>query len=72
MSTKLDKKYMVIAQSGVLSEILIFDKERMCIVKLEYGRFTDITEDCKKLTKRKNKVVGALWYDFLNKEIDNN
>ena len=71
MSTKLDKNYMVVAQSGVLSEILIFDKEKQLIIKLEYGRFIDITEDCKKLTNRKNKVCGALWYEFLNKEIDN-
>jgi len=68
---KLDKNYMVVAQSGVLSEILIFDKVKMCIVKLEYGKFKDITNDCLKLTKRKRTVCGGLWYQFLNNEIDN-
>lgn len=70
METKLNKNYMVVAESGLLSTILIFDKVRMCIVQLEHGRFTDITEDCLKLTKRKNKVCGGLWYQFLHNEID--
>ena len=71
MGIKLNKNYMVVAESGLLSTILIFDKVRMCIVQLEHGRFTDITEDCFKLTKRKNKVCGGLWYQFLQNEIDN-
>ena len=70
MGTKLDKNYMVVVPSGVLSEILIFDKKKECIVTLEHGRFKDITEDCKKLTKKKNKVIGGLWYEFLHNEID--
>ena len=70
MGTKLDKNYMVVVPSGVLSEILIFDKQKECIVSLEYGRFKDITEDCKKLTKRKQSVIGGLWYEFLHNEID--
>ena len=70
MGTKLDKNYMVVVPSGVLSEILIFDKQKECIVSLEHGRFKDVTEDCKKLTKKKNKVVGGLWYQFLHNEID--
>lgn len=70
MGTKLDKNYMVVVPSDVLSEILIFDKQKECIVSLEHGRFKDITEDCKKLTKKKNKVVGGLWYQFLHNEID--
>ena len=70
MGTKLDKNYMVVVPSGVLSEILIFDKRKECIISLEHGRFKDITEDCKKLTKRKNKVIGGLWYEFLHNEID--
>ena len=70
MGTKLDKNYMVVVPSGVLSEILIFDKRKECIIRLEYGRFKDITEDCKKLTKRKQSVCGGLWYQFLHNEID--
>ena len=70
MGTKLDKNYMVVVPSGVLSEILIFDKQKECIISLEHGRFKDITEDCFKLTKKKNKVVGGLWYQFLHNEID--
>ena len=70
MGTKLDKNYMVVVESGVLSEILIFDKQKECIVSLEYGRFKDITENCLKLTKKKNKVIGGLWYQFLHNEID--
>ena len=70
MSTKFDKNYMVVAQSGVLSEILIFDKKENSIFQLSHGRFKDITEDCLKLTKRKNKVCGGLWYQFLHGEID--
>ena len=70
MGTKLDKNYMVVVPSGVLSEILIFDKQKECIVSLEHGRFKDITENCLKLTKKKNKVSGGLWYDFLHNEID--
>ena len=70
MGTKLDKNYMVVAESGLLSTILIFDKVRMCITQLEQGRFKDITEDCLKLTKKKNKVIGGLWYEFLHNEID--
>ena len=70
MSTKFDKNYMVVAQSGVLSEILIFDKKENSIFQLAHGRFKDITEDCLKLTKRKNKVCGGLWYQFLHNEID--
>ena len=70
MGTKLNKNYMVVVESGLLSTILIFDKVRTCIVQLEQGRFKDITEDCKKLTKKKNKVVGGLWYQFLHNEID--
>ena len=70
MGTKFDKNYMVVAQSGVLSEILIFDKKKNSIFQLSHGRFKDITEDCLKLTKRKNKVCGGLWYQFLHNEID--
>ena len=70
MGIKLNKNYMVVVESGLLSTMLIFDKVRMCITQLEYGRFKDVTEDCKKLTKRKNKVVGGLWYQFLHNEID--
>ena len=70
MGTKFDKNYMVVAQSGVLSEILIFDKKENSIFQLSHGRFKDITEDCLKLTKRKNKVCGGLWYQFLHNEID--
>ena len=70
MGTKLNKNYMVVVESGLLSTILIFDKVRMCITQLEQGRFKDITEDCLKLTKKKNKVVGGLWYQFLHNEID--
>ena len=70
MGTKLDKNYMVVVESGVLSEILIFDKQKECIVSLEHGRFKDITSDCLKLTKKKNKVIGGLWYQFLHNEID--
>ena len=70
MGTKLNKNYMVVAESGLLSTILIFDKVRMCITQLEQGRFKDITEDCLKLTKKKNKVIGGLWYQFLHNEID--
>ena len=70
MGTKLNKNYMVVVESGLLSTILIFDKVRMCITQLEQGRFKDITEDCKKLTKKKNKVVGGLWYQFLHNELD--
>jgi len=70
MGTKFDKNYMVVAQSGVLSEILIFDKKENSIFQLSHGRFKDITEDCLKLTKRKNKVCGGLWYQFLHNETD--
>ena len=70
MGTKLDKNYMVVVPSGVLSEILIFDKRKECIIRLERGVFKDITEDCKKLTKRKQSVCGGLWYQFLHNEID--
>ena len=70
MGTKLDKNYMVVVPSGVLSEILIFDKRKECIITLEYGRFKDVTSDCLKLTKKKNKVIGGLWYEFLHNEID--
>jgi hypothetical protein len=70
MGTRLNKNYMVVVESGLLSTILIFDKVRMCIVQLEQGRFKDITEDCFKLTKKKNKVIGGLWYQFLHNEID--
>ena len=70
MGIKLDKNYMVVVPSGVLSEILIFDKRRECIIRLERGVFKDITEDCKKLTKRKQSVCGGLWYQFLHNEID--
>ena len=70
MGIKLDKNYMVVAPSGVLSEILIFDKQKECIVSLEHGKFKDITEDCRKLTKRKQSVCGGLWYQFLHNEID--
>ena len=71
MGIRLDKNYMVVVPSGVLSEILIFDKQKECIVSMEYGRFKDVTEDCKKLTKRKQSVCGGLWYQFLHNEIDN-
>lgn len=71
MGFKFDKNYMVVAQSGVLSDILIFDKKENSIFQLSYGRFKNITEDCLKLTKRKNKVCGGLWYQFLQNEIDN-
>lgn len=70
MGIKLDKNYMVVVPSGVLSEILIFDKQKECIVSLEHGKFKDITEDCRKLTKRKQSVCGGLWYQFLHNEID--
>ena len=70
MSTKFDKNYMVVVESGVLSEILIFDKKKNSIFQLSYGRFKDITDDCLKLTKKKNKVCGGLWYQFLHNEID--
>ena len=70
MGTKLDKNYMVVVESGVLSNILIFDKKEMCIYQLDHGNFTDITQNCLKLTKRKQKVVGGLWYEFLHNEID--
>lgn len=70
MGIKLNKNYMVVVESGLLSTILIFDKVKMCITQLEQGRFKDITEDCFKLTKKKNKVVGGLWYQFLHNEID--
>jgi hypothetical protein len=70
MGIKLDKNYMVVVESGVLSSILIFDKKEMCIYQLDNGRFTDITQNCLKLTKRKQKVVGGLWYEFLHNEID--
>ena len=70
MGTKLDKNYMVVVPSGVLSEILIFDKRKECIIRLERGVFKDITEDCFKLNKRKQSVIGGLWYQFLHNEID--
>ena len=70
MGIKLDKNYMVVVPSGVLSEILIFDKRKEYIIRLERGVFKDITEDCKKLTKRKQAVCGGLWYQFLHNEID--
>ena len=70
MGMKLNKNYMVVVESGLLSTILVFDKVRMCIVQLEQGRFNDITDECLKLTKKKNKVVGGLWYQFLHDEID--
>lgn len=70
MGTKLDKNYMVVVPSGVLSEILIFDKRKECIIRLERGVFKDITDECLKLTKRKQAVCGGLWYQFLHNEID--
>ncbi len=70
MSTKFDKNYMVVVESGILADITIFDKTRMSITTLKNGTFKDITEDCQKLTKRKQKVVGGLAYQFLHNEID--
>ena len=70
MSTKLDKNYMVVVESGLLADITIFDKTRMSITTLKNGVFKDITEECQKLTKRKQKVVGGLAYQFLYNEID--
>lgn len=63
-------KFLIVAESGRLAENKIFDFEKMKIIKLYNGVYTDITEECKKLTKRKNAVVGGLWYKFLNGEID--
>lgn len=70
MGTKFDKNYMVVVESGILADITIFDKTRMSITTLKNGVFKDITDDCQKLTKRKQKVVGGLWYQFLHNEID--
>ena len=52
-------------------DLIIFDFEKKQIVRLHQGVFTDETEKCRKYTRRKQTVIGGLWYRFLNGEIDN-
>lgn len=67
---EFDKKYLIVAESGDLAEIKIFDKVRDCIVVLKNGKFTDETENCKKLSKKKVAVMGGLYYQLLKNEIE--
>lgn len=63
-------KFLIVAESGKLAEHTVFDFEKMEIVRLYNGVYTNITEECKRLSKRKNAVIGGLWYKLLNGEID--
>ena len=55
------------------NEIIAFDRKRSKVVRLQDGRFTDITDDCKKIYERElkkerhpnGKKLGGLWYECL-------
>ena len=63
------EKFLVISSDNNYT-LNIFDFEKMQIVILHNGVFTDETENCQKMTKRKQTVIGGLWYKFLHGEID--
>lgn len=63
------EKFLVISSDNNYT-LNIFDFEKMKIVRLHNGVFTDETDNCQKLTKRKQTVIGGLWYKFLHGEID--
>ena len=66
----MNTKFLVTKNSNTLAGIVIFDNEKMCLVELKNGVYKDITEDCKKLAKRKDKVIGGLWYKVLTENLD--
>ena len=63
------EKFLVFSSDNKYT-LNIFDFEKMKIIRLHNGVFTDETENCKKMTKRKQTVIGGLWYKFLHGEID--
>lgn len=63
------EKFLVISSDNNYT-LNIFDFEKMQIVRLHNGVFTNETENCQKMTKRKQTVIGGLWYKFLHGEID--
>ena len=63
-------KFLVTKNSNTLAGITIFDNEKMCLVELKNGVYKDITDDCKKLTKKKDKIIGSLWYKVLTENLD--
>lgn len=63
------EKFLVISSDNNYT-LNIFDFEKMQIVRLHNGVFTDETDNCQKMTKRKQTVIGGLWYKFLHGEID--
>ena len=66
----MNTKFLVTKNSSVLAGITIFDNEKMCLVELKNGVYKDITDDCKKLTKKKDKIIGSLWYKVLTENLD--
>ena len=66
----MNTKFLVTKNSSILAGIEIFDKEKMCIVELKNGVYEDITDKCKKLSKKKDKVIGGLWYKVLTENLD--
>lgn len=67
-------KKQFLAFSAHSNEIIVFDRKRSKVVRLQDGRFTDITNDCKKIYERElkkerhpnGKKLGGLWYECLN------
>lgn len=66
----MNTKFLVTKNSNTLAGIVVFDSERMCLVELKNGVYKDITEDCKKLAKKKDKVIGCLWYKVLTENLE--
>ena len=42
----------------------------MCLVDLKNGVYEDITDKCNKLSKKKDKIIGGLWYKVLTENLD--
>lgn len=68
------KKQFLIFKLSEDIECMVLDKKRNKIVRIKDGKFTDLTDECKKmydkeLKKERNKngkKIGGLWYECLN------
>ena len=63
-------KFLVTKNSITLAGITIFDNEKMGLIDLRNGVYEDITDKCKKLAKKKDKVIGGLWYKVLTENLE--
>jgi hypothetical protein len=58
-------RFIILSDNGCISTLHILDFEKQEIIKLSYGKYEDITKDCVKLSKKKDRYLGGEWYSFL-------